>query len=77
MFTELAAAGALASVSARGIPGGYVLVVRTEAGERLLETQRGQTRIFTKLDTVAVFVRSAGLHRFDVDLSDWSQTGLL
>ena len=77
LLQELAAAGAVLNLTARGIPGGYVLIAQTEGGERLIETQRGQTRVFSRLDTVAAFVRSVGLNRLSVEIGGWDKSGLL
>lgn len=77
LLEELVSAGAVSGVAARGVPGGFVLVAHTEGGERLLQTQRGQTRVFSKLDTVALFLRALGLTRFTVDLAGWARTGLV
>lgn len=76
LLQELAAAGAVLSLTAQGIPGGYVLVAQTEGGERLLQTQRGQPRIFSSLDTVAVFSRNIGITRIVVDMNGWDKSGL-
>lgn len=77
VLKELVSAGAVISVTARGVPGGYVLVVNTEAGERLLSLQRGQTRVFSKLETVASFLHDIGLTRFSVDTGSWAPLGLV
>lgn len=77
IFEELVAAGAVATVSARGVPGGFVLIAQLEGGERMLKTQRGKTRVFAKLDAVAVFLRDLGMTRFNVDVACWARTGLI
>ena len=77
VLQELVSAGAVVSLSARGVPGGYVLVVNSEGGERLLSLQRRTTRVFTKLDTVASFLRDIGVTRFGVDTESWAPSGLL
>ncbi len=77
LFEELVSVGAVSGVSAKGVPGGFVLIAQTEGGERLLQTQRGQTRVFSKLDTVAQFLGGLGLTRFNVDLAGWARAGLV
>ena len=77
VLQELVSAGAVVSFSARGVPGGYVLVVNSEGGERLLSLQRRKTRVFTKLDAVASFLRHIGVTRFDVETEGWSPLGLV
>lgn len=76
LLRELVSAGAIQSATAKGVPGGYVLLVRTETGERLVSLQRGQHRVFSSLDTVAAFLRDVGLQRFAVDTDAWASDGL-
>lgn len=77
VLRELVSAGAVLSVTARGVPGGYVLCINTEAGERLLSLQRGRARVFSKLETVASFLHDLGLKRFSVDTESWAPVGLV
>ena len=77
LLEELVAAGAVRSLTARGVPGGFVLVVRTEGGERVLAAQRGPSRVFRRLDAVARFLRKLGLYSFAVEVSKWDAAGLL
>jgi hypothetical protein len=77
VLRELVGAGAVLSATARGVPGGYVLLVNTEVGERLLTRQRGQARVFSRLETVASFLRDIGLNRFAVDTEAWAPDGLV
>lgn len=77
ILRELVQAGAVLSLTARGVPGGYVLVVRTEGGDRLVGLQRGSVRVFSSLETVASFLRDVGAYRFGVDSETWSRVGLV
>lgn len=77
IFRELLAAGAVRGVVAKGVPGGYILSVQIEGGERILTTQRGQSRVFKKLDAIASYSRELGLSQFTVDLQQWAKLGLL
>ncbi len=77
ILQALVAAGAVRLVQVRGVPGGFVLVVSTEMGEELLTTQRGETRVFSKLDTAAFFLRDVGLTRFTVETAGWDKDGLI
>ena len=76
LLKELVAAGAVRTLDAEGVPGGYVLLALTEAGARTLETQRGQVRIFKSLDAVAALARDVGAKRFQVNVSGWAESGL-
>jgi hypothetical protein len=77
VFRQLIEVGAIRSVAAKGVPGGFALVAYTDAGEHILSAQRGHSRVFKHLDTVASFLREIGLNRFTVDLDNWASTGLL
>lgn len=78
ILRELIHAGAVHAASARGVPGGFVLVVSLAEGEeRVLQLQRGKIRIFSRLDTVASRLRDMGLTRFSVETDVWSPAGLL
>jgi hypothetical protein len=74
---ELISAGAVQSVTAQGVPDGYLLVVATEAGPRVVVAQRGHSRVFKRLDAVAAFVKDVGLGHFYVDLSTRAQHRLV
>ena len=77
IFRELIRAGAVHSIAVRGLPGGYALFVLTEAGESHLTAQRGGVRVFSRLDTIAGFLREMGVSRFTVDGENWSSSSLL
>ena len=68
---HLAGAGAIAHVTAKGIPGGFVLTVQIGLEETLLQAQRGGARRFRRLDALASYVRELGLGKFEVDLAAW------
>lgn len=77
VFQQLIEVGAIRSVSAQGVPGGFVLVAYTDAGEHILSAQRGHSRVFKHLDTVASYLRGVGLSRFNVEHSNWAPATLL
>ncbi|HVT54936.1 MAG TPA: hypothetical protein VHD34_02645 [Xanthobacteraceae bacterium] len=72
---ELAEAQSLSGVVALGQRGGYALTVRygmTET-QRLLATARGETRVFSNLNTLADFLRKLGITRFEIDATDYER----
>lgn len=77
LLRQMAAAGAITRIAARGVPGGYVLNVRMGMDEQLLEAQRGGVRCFKRLDAVAKYVKSIGLDGFNVEIAAWAPHGLL
>jgi hypothetical protein len=69
---ELAEAKSLSGAVAVGHRGGFSVTVRygmTET-QRLLATARGETRMFSNLNTLAKFLRKLGITRFEVDTSN-------
>jgi hypothetical protein len=69
---ELAEAKSLSGAVAVGERGGFS--VRVQYGmsdtQRLLATARGDTRMFSSLNTLARFLRKLGITRFEVDVSN-------
>jgi hypothetical protein len=77
MFTTsllrgLAAAGSISNITARGVPGGFVLVIRVGLNESTLKAYRGKARLFRRLDAAAKYVKDLGLAHFEVEVSGWS-----
>lgn len=74
-FQALVEAGAISSLVVRGIAGGFLIVVNEN---QILEAQRGHPRCFKQLQTVATYLRSRGVAKFDMDLSQWQpeQSGI-
>ncbi|WP_322045792.1 hypothetical protein [Paraburkholderia sp. J67] len=64
---ELLLAGSIHPVTASGRPGGFVVLIRYGACERLLGAARGGVRIFPNLTTLATFLRKLGVAEFTVD----------
>lgn len=60
---------AVKSITVSGTSGGFIVKVN----DTYIEAQRGHTRKFKKLNSVAVFLKSKGLGNFNVDISQWSQ----
>ncbi len=71
LLKQLAALGKTGTLVAKGVPGGFVLVMRDGLDEPLLEAQRGHSRVFRKLDAVASFLRGIGVQSFDVEMQQW------
>jgi len=69
---ELAQANSLSGAVAVGQHGGFSVEVRygmTET-QRLLATARGETRMFSNLNTLARFLRKLGITHFEVDTTN-------
>lgn len=69
---ELAGAKSLGGAVATGQHGGFSVTVQygmTET-QRLLATARGETRMFSNLNTLARFLRKLGITHFEVDTSN-------
>jgi hypothetical protein len=74
----LVEAGAVQYLTARGIPGGFVIVVRVGLNEKTVRGQKVKApRVFTTLDGISNYCRAAGVRRFDVDLAGYSKESLL
>lgn len=70
---ELAAAKSLEDVRLIGERGGFAVSVRFGAGRALLETVRGERRLFVSLDTAARFLGEYGVLAFEVDAAEFRQ----
>lgn len=72
---ELADARSPCGISAVGQRGGYAVTVTYEMQEtqRLLANARGETRIFSNLNTLAGFLKRLGITTFEVDSSGYVQ----
>jgi hypothetical protein len=70
-------AGAVSYVSARGVPGGFVLTVRVGLKEKSIRAvKQKNVRIFSTLPGVANYLAAAGIRRFDIDLTGYSKEAL-
>lgn len=72
LLKGLVSAGSVSSMTARAVPGGFLLYVRVGLEEQPVKAYRGQPRTFKKLDAVASYVRELGLSRFETELSGWA-----
>ncbi len=64
---ELARSGSLATATAIGQEGGFALMVRYGASERLLGSKRGAVKLFSSLTTLAMRLRAMGISKFEVN----------
>ncbi|MGO4395864.1 hypothetical protein AB4Z46_31370 [Variovorax sp. M-6] len=72
LLRELAATRKVGSLIARGVTGGFILVMRDGDREQTLATQRGGERVFKKLDSLATYLAELGIYRVTVELENWS-----
>lgn len=72
LLRQLAEADKLGELTARGVEGGFILVMREGAREQTLATQRGGDRLFKRLDVLATYLAQLGIHQVALDLKDWS-----
>jgi len=66
-FRELWSTGSVRSVGLAGKCGGYAVIIRLVADDRLLANTRGEIRLFS-LEAAAKFLREIGLWEFVVDM---------
>lgn len=73
----LVEAGAVSYVSARGVPGGFVVVVKVGMAERTIRAQkRTNARVFATMDGIVGYCSAAGIRRIDVDLAGYTKDAL-
>lgn len=70
----LVEAGAVQRLVGRGVPGGFVLVIKVGMRERTLGAQRGGVRIFKSANGVVGYARTAGVRHLDFDLAGFDPT---
>ncbi|PIF74299.1 hypothetical protein CLU95_1424 [Variovorax sp. 54] len=76
LLRQLLHTGKAPGLIARGVPGGFVLVMREGLDEQLLEAQRGHARRFRRLEAVASYLKGLGARGFEVELEQWAQQSL-
>jgi hypothetical protein len=72
---ELVRVNSVRSATARGVRGGFAIVIACESTELTLASVRGEIRLFT-LGHASKFLYSLGLMRFQVDMTAF-QEGLM
>ena len=71
-LSRLVEAGAVRAAHVIGQAGGWALSVKYGVAERFLAAQRsGKLRLFRKLETVMLYLKSLGISNFDVDASGY------
>jgi len=71
-LSRLVEAGAVRAAHVIGQAGGWALSVQYGMAERFLAAQRsGKLRLFRKLETVMAYLKTLGIHRFEVDASGY------
>jgi hypothetical protein len=76
LLRQLVRSGKTGSLIAKGVDGGFVLVLREGLDEQLLEAQRGHARKFKRLESVASYLKGLGARGFSVELEQWSENSL-
>lgn len=76
ILRHLIQAGKANGLAAKGVPGGFILVLREGLEEHVLEAQRGHARKFRRLEAVATYLRKLGAREFTVDLEQWAPQSL-
>lgn len=67
----LVEAGAVQHLVGRGVPGGFVLVIKVGMRERTLGAQRGGVRMFKSANGLIGYARTAGVRHVDFDLAGY------
>ena len=70
-LAKLVASGVVRATRVISQAGGWGGIVTCGKTARPLAAQRGKVRLFSKLETVAVYLRGIGIPRFDVDVVDY------
>jgi hypothetical protein len=70
-LAKLVESGAVRAARVISQAGGWAIIVTCGKTARPLAAQRGKVRLFSKLETVAVYLREIGIPRFDVDVVDY------
>jgi hypothetical protein len=70
-LAKLVESGAVRGTRVIGQAGGWGVVVTCGKTARTLAAQRGKVRLFSKLETVAVYLREIGIPRFAVEVADY------
>jgi len=67
-LAKLVEPGAVRAAHVVGRSGGWGIIVKCGRTVRPLAAQRGKVRLFSKLETVAAYLKGIGIARFDVDV---------
>jgi len=67
-LAKLVESGTVRAAHVVGCSGGWGIIVKCGRTVRPLAAQRGKVRLFSKLETVAAYLKGIGIARFDVDV---------
>jgi len=67
-LAKLVESGTVRAAHVVGQAGGWGIIVKCGRTVRPLAAQRGKVRLFSKLETVAAYLKGIGIARFDVDV---------
>ena len=76
LLRQLIRTGKAGRLVVKGVPGGFLLVLREGIDEQLLSAQRGHARKFKRLETVASYLKDIGAEEYSVELGQWTPTSL-
>ena len=76
LLRRLIRSGKAGDLVARGVPGGFLLIVREGLDEDFLAAQRGGPRKFKHLEAVASYLKGMGASQFTVELNQWANKAL-
>jgi hypothetical protein len=71
-LAKLVESGTVRAARVIGHAGAWGIIVTCGKTARPLAAQRGKLRLFSKLETVAAYLRGIGISRFDVDIADYA-----
>lgn len=67
-LAKLVESGSVRAAHVIGLAGGWGISVMCGKSVRPLAAQRGKVRLFSRLETVAAYLKGIGIARFDVDV---------
>ncbi len=71
-LAKLVESGAVRAARVISQAGGWGVIVTCGKTARPLAAQRGKVRLFSRLETVALYLRGIGIPRFNVDVVDYA-----
>lgn len=77
VLRQLVRTGKAGRLVARGVPGGFILLMREGLDTQVLEAQRGHQRKFKRLDAIASYLADLGAEDFSVELGQWTPESLV
>lgn len=74
-LAKLIASGGVRAAQVIGLAGGWEIRFRCGASLRPLAAQRGNVRLFARLETAAAYLKGIGIARFDVHTAGYDADG--